>query len=262
MTEPRFPAIGGWCWPELATTDPAGAKAFYGGLLGWEAFEVPSGGGNYTIFRLGGLDCAACYHLSPEQRERGVPVHWQNYVKVASADETAAKALRLGGSVTAAAFDVEGIGRMAVLKDPAGVGFSVWQDGLHRGTGTAFQTGAYCWTELMTRQPDQARAFYGGLFGWEAKESDLMGFTYVEFQADGAPVGGLMPMSGPEWEGLPDHFMQYFSVADAAASSGRAEALGGKVCVPPSPIPGVGIFAILEDPAGAAFGILQPQLPQ
>lgn len=161
--------------------------------------------------------------------------------------------------MVAEAFDVEGIGRMAVLKDPSGVGFSVWQDGLHRGTGTGFQTGAHCWTELMTRVPDQARAFYGGLFGWGVKESDMMGFTYVEFLAAGVPVGGLMPMAGAEWEGVPDHFMQYFTVEDAAASAALATKLGGKVCVPPSPIPGVGHFAILDDPAGATFGILQPE---
>jgi predicted enzyme related to lactoylglutathione lyase len=222
-------------------------------------FRLPLIWGSYTIFRLGELDCAACYKLSAAQRERGVPVCWQNYVKVLSADDAALRAKELGGTVVAEAFDVEGVGRMAVLKDPAGVGFSVWQDGLHRGAGTGFQTGAHCWTELMTRQPDQARAFYGGLFGWGAKESDMMGFTYVEFQVDGVSVGGLMPMSGAEWEGVPEHFMQYFTVGDAAASVLRAEELGGKVCVPPAPIPGVGQFAILEDPAGAAFGILQPE---
>jgi len=259
MGEASFKGLGFWCWPELATTDLAAAKIFYGGLFGWEAIDIPGAEGHYAIFRLDGLDCAGAYGLSAEQRERGVPTHWLNYVKVASADEAAGKAKALGGSVTAGPFDVPGVGRMAVLKDPAGVGFSVWQDGAHVGVTAGPGPGTVCWTELMTREPAQARAFYGGLFGWTALERDMMGFTYVEFQVDGVSAGGLMAMSGPEWTGVPNHFMQYFAVKDCVASAARAGELGGKTCVPPNPIPGVGTFAILEDPKGAYFGILQPE---
>ena len=97
------------------------------------------------------------------------------------------------------------------------------------------------------------------MFGWSIQESRQLGFTYVQFLQDGLPVGGLMPMEGPEWAGLPDHLMQYFVVADCAASVARAAQLGGRTCVPPKPVPTVGTFAILEDPGGATFGILQPE---
>jgi predicted enzyme related to lactoylglutathione lyase len=258
MSEATHQAIGRWCWPELAANDIESAKNFYGSLLGWEAFDVPTAMGFYTIFRIGGQDCAAAYAMSAEQLERGLPVQWRNYVKVASADAAAENVKRLGGSVVAGPFDVEGIGRMASLKDPMGVGFAVWQDGSHHGTAVQGAPGAHCWTERMTRDPGATKAFFTGLFGWTAKDKDDFGFTYTEFYLGAAPVGGMMPMAGPEWEGVPDHFMQYFLVENCDAGADRATELGAKVCVPPCDIPTVGRFAILDDPQGATFAILQP----
>ncbi len=261
MNEAIHPTIGQWCWPELASIDLASAKAFYGSLLGWEAFDVPTAMGTYTLFRIGGLDCAAAYAMNAEQAERGLPVQWRNYVKVASADAAAEDVTRLGGSVVAGPFDVEGVGRMASVKDPAGASFALWQDGNHHGTGVQGVAGAHCWTERMTREPAAVKAFFAGLFGWTSKDKDDFGFTYTEFYNGEIPVGGLMEMAGPEWEGVPEHFMQYFLVADCDASATRAVDLGGKVCVPGCDIPTVGRFAILDDPQGATFAILQPAAP-
>ncbi len=258
MSDPTHAAIGHWCWPELATTDLGPAQAFYGELLGWEAFEVPTAMGAYLIFRIGGQDCAAAYRMDSEQQARGLRVQWRNYVKVASADAAAERAKALGGTVVAGPFDVEGVGRMASLQDPAGVGFAVWQDGAHAGTLVQGVTGAHCWTERMARDAAAAKAFFSGLFGWTWADKDHFGFTYTEFHLGDAPVGGLMQMDGPEWQGVPDHFMQYFLVDDCDARAARATQLGGKVCVPGCDIPTVGRFAILEDPQGGTFAILQP----
>ena len=258
MSESMHPALGHWCWPELATPDLDSAKAFYGSLFGWEALEVPSAQGAYVIFNLEGRPCGGAYRIDAEQAARGLRVQWRNYVKVASADRAAERVKELGGSVVAGPFDVEGVGRMASVKDPAGVGFALWQDGTHPGLTLQGVAGAPCWTERMARDAGAAKAFFTGLFGWTARDKDDFGFTYTEFHLGDTPVGGLMPMAGPEWEGLPDHFMQYFLVDDCDASAARAAELGGKVCVPGCDIPTVGRFAILEDPQGGTFAILQP----
>lgn len=250
--------VGHWCWPELVTTDLDSAKRFYGALLGWQAFDVPTAMGTYVTFSLAGGHCGAAYRMAPEQEARGLGVQWRNYVKVASADAAAERAKALGGSVVAGPFDVEGVGRMASLLDPLGVGFAVWQDGSHKGIDVQGVAGFPCWTERMTREPGAAKAFFTGLFGWTAKDRDEFGFTYTEFHLGDAPVGGLMPMAGPDWEGVPEHFMQYFLVDDCDASAALAADLGGKVCVPGCDIPTVGRFAILDDPQGATFAILQP----
>lgn len=261
MSEAMLAAIGSWCWPELATTDLETAKAYYSSLLGWEPFDVPSAEGTYTIFRLGGRDCGAAYRMSAEQQGRGLRPQWRNYVKVGSVDAAAARLTELGGSVVAGPFDVESVGRMASVQDPAGVGFALWQDGGHAGVAVQGAHGAHCWTERMTRNPAAAIEFYTRLCGWEARTKEDFGFPYTEFYLGEVPVGGLMPMAGPEWEGVPEHFMQYFQVDDCEATAARAAGLGGHICVPPSDVPGVGRFSVLDDPQGATFSVIQLAMP-
>lgn len=258
MNDATHPSIGHWCWPELATTNLDAAKRFYGDLLGWEPVEVPTAAGAYVIFTLGGAHCGAAYRMTQDQEARGLRDQWRNYVKVASVDQSAERVKALGGTVVAGPFDVEGVGRMASVLDPLGVGFALWQDGSHHGVEVQGSAGFHCWTERMTRDGAAVKAFFSELCGWTAKDRNEFGFTYTEFHLGEAPVGGMMTMDGAEWEGVPEHFMQYFLVEDCDASVARAAALGGKVCVPASDIPTVGRFAIIDDPQGATFAILQP----
>lgn len=260
MAEAVHAPLGHWCWPELSVPDPAAARAFYGPLLGWEAAEAPGSGGTYWMFTIDGLDCAGACAQGLDEKAAGVPPHWRNYVKVASADAAAARAEELGGQVLAGPFDIPGVGRMAHLADPAGTAFAVWQDGGHAGVAVQGVWGSHCWTERMAADADTARDFLTDLFGWSTEALEGINHPYTQFFAGETAVGGLMAMEGPEWQGVPDHFMQYFLVEDCTAAAGRAGDLGGRVCVPPTDIPGIGRFAILDDPQGATFALLQPAL--
>ena len=87
-------APGAFCWIELATTDQPAAQAFYAKIFGWSARNLPMGPDDfYTIFELEGRAAAAGCRLQTEQLARGVPPHWNLYVAVQSADETAARRL-------------------------------------------------------------------------------------------------------------------------------------------------------------------------
>src|SRR5262245_29403377 len=109
---------GTFCWPELATSDQKAGVAFYRGLFGWDLNDVPMGpDSSYSIFQMRGKDVAAAAGLQPEERQHGVPPHWNAYVSVASADDAVKKAQSLGGKVLAPPFDVMDHGRMAVLQD-------------------------------------------------------------------------------------------------------------------------------------------------
>lgn len=69
---------GDFCWFELATSDQAAAKKFYGELLGWTADDSPMGpGAFYTTFQLRGRKVGAAYALMPDQLAQGVPPHWE-----------------------------------------------------------------------------------------------------------------------------------------------------------------------------------------
>ena len=115
--------------------------------------------------------------------------------------------------------------------------------------------GTFCWTELATTNSVAAKSFYSQLLGWEMKSCEMDGVEYSEIIAAGRPVGGIHQM-GAEFGGAPSHWMAYVAVDDVDASARRVEELGGKVCVPPNDIPGVGRFCVINDPTGATLSLI------
>jgi predicted enzyme related to lactoylglutathione lyase len=114
------------------------------------------------------------------------------------------------------------------------------------------------WPELATSDPAGAAAFYTRLFGWKTKPETVGAEApYAEWLNEGASIGGLMPMHGEEWRGVPPHWMIYITVADCDERAARAGQLGAKVCVPPTDIPNVGRFSVIADPQGAVFSLIQ-----
>jgi predicted enzyme related to lactoylglutathione lyase len=250
---------GAFCWVELGTTDQNAAKNFYSSLFGWVANDNPMGPNEfYTIFRLQGRDAAAAYTLRPDQRAHGVPPHWMLYIAVDSADAAANRAAQLGGQVLAPAFDVMDAGRMAVLQDPTGAVFSVWQAKEHSGTGITGVPGTLCWSDLNTPDQSRARKFYTDLLGWKVTDDtdDDPPSGYVHIQNGEDFIGGISPPAfvNPH---VPPHWMPYFLVSNCDASAAKAKQLGAKVYMEPRTLEEAGRFAILADPQGAAFAIFQ-----
>jgi predicted enzyme related to lactoylglutathione lyase len=253
MSEVTSHPPGAICWVELGTTDQKAAKEFYGKLFGWSFHDVESGPGDvYTMFRLRDKDVAAGYQIDPGKMP-GVPPHWMLYVATADADRSAARAAELGGTVKMPAFDVGPFGRMAVLGDPQGAHFCVWQARENPGIGLVNEPGAFTWGQLNTSDTAGAETFYRSLFGWDAKTGTGGGMTYTEWILGGVPFGGMMAL--PPGAGAPPHWMPYFAVADCDESARRAASLGAATYVPPTDIPGTGRFAVLGDPQGATFAL-------
>jgi predicted enzyme related to lactoylglutathione lyase len=247
---------GSFCWFELATSDQAAAKKFYGGLFGWTANDNPMGPGSfYTMFQLRGRNVGGAYTLMADQAEQGVPPHWATYVAVANVDAAIAQAKTLGATVLAGPMDVAEHGRMAVLRDPTGAVISLWQAKQHQGVGLWGEVGAFCWSELMTRDTAAATKFYTALFGWKTKAGGVPGFPYTHWQNDGADIGGMMSIM-EQWGPMPPHWVNYVQVNNCDETAAKATSLGGKVCMPPTDIPGTGRFAMLQDPQGAMLSVI------
>ena len=116
--------------------------------------------------------------------------------------------------------------------------------------------GAFCWNELATTDSAAAVKFYTELLGWQIKESEAApGVGYSEIVVGGEHVGGIYQM-GPEHGGAPPHWMAYVAVEDVDAKAQKVTELGGKVCVPPSDIPNVGRFCVINDPTGATISLI------
>src|SRR5271167_4962345 len=205
-------APGTFCWTDLSTTDQPGAKAFYGGLLGWEAEDMPVGEGVfYSMMRLGGKNVAAIAPQPQQQRDAGAPPAWQSYVSVEDADAAVERAKALGGTAHAPPFDVMEAGRMAVLQDPQGAFFLVWQPRAHFGAQLVNEPGALAWNELASPDTDASSAFYGELFGWTIAPFEGSPEPYLSIKNGNANNGGIRPLSPP---GVPPHWLVYFGVED------------------------------------------------
>jgi len=250
-------APGSFCWIELATTDSDAAKKFYHEMFGWEAQDNDAGPGMiYTMLSSNGRLVGALYKKGEEMKQ--VPTHWVSYVSVTSADEAAAKAKSLGGTVLMEPFDVMEHGRMAAISDPTGANFCIWQPKQHKGVGVKGETNSLCWNELLTNDTEKAKDFYTKLFGWTSK-TDSGETPYTEWINGEDHIGGMMqiqPFMGP----MPPNWGIYIAVDDCDAKAQQAISLGGRQYVPPTDIPTVGRFAVVADPQGAVFNIIKLNL--
>ncbi|MBM3269730.1 MAG: VOC family protein [Candidatus Sericytochromatia bacterium] len=251
-------ATGTFCWVELHTSDVVAAKTFYTKLLGWSLEDLPIDETmSYTMASVDGKNVAALQPQMPDEIKMGAPPNWFNYIAVDSADKYAAKARELGGQVFAEPFDVMDAGRMAVVADPTGAVFGLWQAGKHAGADLVEgEPGSFCWNELYTNDTGKASAFYCGLFGYTIEKMEMgEGGEYLMFVSTDPKNPYEAGMMDPK-QGFPPYWQPYFSVADTDATVAKATELGGKVLMPPEEI-GQGRFAILQDPQGAVFGIIK-----
>ncbi|MGE5827747.1 MAG: VOC family protein [Micromonosporaceae bacterium] len=237
-------------WVDLGTTDLAAAGAFYAALFGWTVDDLGPDAGGYGFLRKDGKMVAG---IGPAT-DPGRGTSWSIYFATEDADAAAARVSANGGTVVMAPMDVMDQGRMAVLQDPAGAYFSVWQPGEHRGAELVNTAGGMCWVELMTTDVAAAKTFYDAVLGTSSRDVDLGdGNSYTLFEVSGASVAGAMGMggdpSGPRWS-------VYFAVddcdavADAALKQGASE-----MARDDSP---AGRLAFLVDPQGGQFCILKP----
>ena len=249
MAERTDYAPGTFCWVDLTTTDPDGAKAFYGSLFGWEHEDVETPGGVYSLQTVGGKIVAAIAGQPPQQA--GAPPLWNSYVSVTSADAAVERAKELGVEPHAGAFDVGPAGRMAVLQDPQGAYVLVWEANERPGLELVNGPGLLTWNELHTTDVDGASAFYGDLFGWSISTMGPEEQRYDMIEVDGQPGGGI---SGHIDAGVPPHWLVYFGTQDAAATAARADELGATTLMGEMDI-GMGKIAVLQDPQGGVFAV-------
>ncbi len=232
---------GTFSWAELATSDADAAKTFYGDIFGWSFEDNPVGDGLlYTMASRDGGTAAALF--ASDQ-----PPHWNSYVTVASADDSAARAGELGADVLQEAFDVMDVGRMAIIVDPEGAGLCLWEPRTSIGATIVNAPGALMWNELVTPDLEKSTAFYSSLFGWAAEAiPGVDGYSIIK---NGERSNGGMALS-PDG---PSAWMPCFGHEDVDTLFEKIPAQGGAVLheVMEMPAGRLGVFA---DPQGAAFG--------
>jgi uncharacterized protein len=248
---------GTFSWVENATTDQDGAKGFYSDLLGWDYDDSPVGDGIvYSMAKLGDDYVAAIAPQQADEQAMGVPPHWNSYITVEDVDSVSARVEEAGGTLHAPPFDVMDVGRMSALSDPTGAVAYLWQAKRHIGAGLVNAPGAFCWNELVTRDPDVAQQFWSGLLGWQFERIDAGPIDYWTIRNTGRPNGGMHRMGDETPGDVPSHWLVYFAVESVDEAAPRAAA----TIVPKTRAGGENSFAIVSDPAGATLGLFEGHL--
>jgi predicted enzyme related to lactoylglutathione lyase len=239
-------------WVDLGTKDPAAARDFYTKVFGWDIQVNPDPQyGGYGLAKVAGQDVAGIGGTqSPEQ-----PSAWAAYIGTDDIEKLGNRVEAAGGKVVAPAFDVGDQGKMAVYQDPIGAFISAWQPTRMGGFQTQGANG-FGWAELNARGLDKALPFYQEVFGWTAKKSEAGGQAYTEFLVDGDSIAGAQEMGPMVPAEMPSYWMVYFDVEDVDRTFKKAIDAGAREMMAPQDFPG-GRFAIVGDPQGAFFGLMQ-----
>ncbi len=251
-----FPS-GRFVWFEYVSTDLPKAQGFFGELFNWKTQSVPAPtlpGGQYTMIAAGEHTLGGYMQTPP-----GVPAqpHWLAHLQVQSATATAAKITAAGGKLLMGPMAMGDKGTYAVVADPLGARFALWQPakaeaGEYRGV-----PGTFCWNELYTDDAAKSVSFYEAIAELTDKPMEMgpMG-TYHVLESAGKGRAGIMKSPMP---GIPQHWMPYVQVANVDESLAKAKRLGADIKVPVVMAPGVGRFAVFMDTQGVSLGILQPE---
>ena len=238
--------LGTPTWLDLGIPDLDRTLQFYGALFGWE-FEIgPEETGRYTMCFLRGRRVAAISAMHDPAR-----VFWNVYLATDDCHRSAERARAAGGTLLIEPMDVMDQGRMAIVRDPVGAQFGLWEGRAHTGAQVVNEPGALVRNDLVTPDPGPARDFYAAVFDFSLEGNPQMpqaDFTFLR-RPDGHEVGGIMgaPGSTSAWSTT-------FEVAGTDEAVQRALDAGGRSDGAKDFL--YGRLATITDPFGAEFSII------
>jgi len=242
-------------WADVAVPDMAAGEAFYTGLFGWEASASQDESMPYTMFKKDGKAVAGMGQLSPDQQ---APAAWTPYVIVDDIDATHSRAKELGAHILMEPIQIFDAGSMFFALDPVGAAIGFWQSGEHDGAQVFNEVNTMVWNDLGCRDVPAATDFYTALLGWDTETMDMEGSPYTMFKVADRVNGGVSDISRVLPDEVPAHWLTWFRVGNAATVAARAAELGGSVMKQPTRTP-IGMTAILTDPAGAVFAVIETE---
>jgi predicted enzyme related to lactoylglutathione lyase len=248
--------VGKVIFVELVTPDIVAAKQFYSGLFGWTFRDIQADGTEYAEAFLDGRPVAGIIHKDVPKGEHRQPA-WLSFISVHDVDEAKRIALQQGAKMLFEPHNLPNRGREAVLADPQGAIFAVLASSSGDPPDVLAAPGEWIWSSLTTSDPDTDAAFYQKLFNYEvfdlpadgrSQHLMLASDNYARASANTLPVS--MPNIHPHW-------LNYVRVEDAVKMTAKLVALGGRVLVEPRVDRHGGKVAVVADPMGAPFGLLE-----
>ncbi len=240
-------------WADLNVPDRSVAKSFYSELFGWEFTpDDTEETGFYSLAMVNGQPAAGLGQAPPEA---GVPTVWTTYLGTGDAAATVDKAKAAGGEILMPATPVGDYGVFAIVQDPAGAVFGLWESKEHTGANVVNEPNSMIWNQAMSRDPEKALAFYSEVFGLTSTDMSSEGMHYYSLEVDGNTVGGLGGIPDEVPAEVPAHWEAFFAVEDTDAAVAKVQELGGSVRSPAEDTP-FGRMAQLTGSSGEPFSII------
>ncbi len=248
--------VGKLIFVELVTPDLAAAKQFYAGLFGWTFRDIQAGGREYAAAFLDGRPVAGLIQKNLPANEHRQPA-WLSFFSVGDADAAKKIALQNGAKVLFEPHSIPDRGREAVFVDPQGAVFAVLASSSGDPPDVLAAPGEWIWSSLITNDADTDAAFYQALFDYEVFELPASeGAEHLLLASDNyarASVNSL-PANRPNAH---PHWLNFVRVEDAIKMTAKVVALGGRVLIEPRIDRHGGKVAVVADPMGAPFGLLE-----
>ncbi len=248
--------VGKVVFEELVTPDLAAAKQFYQGLFGWSFRDVQEHGVNYVQAYLDGRVVAGLVHKpmpAGEQKQSA----WLSFIAVRDVDAAKKTATEHGAKVLREPHDLPNRGREAVFADPQGAVFAVLASSSGDPADLLAEPGEWIWSSLHTTDPDTDAAFYQAVFDYEVFEQPSSpGAQHLTFATDNYARASANSLPADAAKALP-RWISYIRVDDAVKMAAKVTQLGGRVLVEPREDRHGGKIAIVSDPGGARFGLME-----
>ena len=247
---------GKMVFAELVTPDIAQAERFYGGLFGWTFEDIKLGSYDFVEASDGGHLVASLFSRPmPSDHSRGPA--WLTFFSTKDVDAVAALAAQQGARLLRPAHDLPGLGREAVFADPQGAVFAAFTSASGDPPDVLVQPGQWIWSALITTDPDAAAAFYQSVFNYDVYDLPApQDAQHLTLAADDFARVGINPMPGKRPDAHP-YWINFLRVDDAGVVAAKATSLGGQVLLSPRTDRHGAQIAILADPAGAPFGVME-----
>ena len=246
--------VGKVIFVELVTPDLAAAKKFYAGLFGWTFHDIQAGGIQYAEAFLDGHSVAGLIHKNLPANEHRQPA-WLTFFAVGDVDATKKVALQNAAKVLFEPHSIPDRGREAVFADPQGAVFAVLASSSGDTSDVLAEPGEWIWTSLITSDPDAGAAFYQKLFDYEIFELPAsVGAQHLLLASDNYARASVNSLHKPNAH---PHWLNYVRVEDAVKMTAKVVELGGRVVVTPRIDRHGGKVAVVADPMGAHFGLLE-----
>jgi hypothetical protein len=248
--------VGKVIFVELVTPDLAAAKQFYAGLFGWTFRDIQAGGTAYAEAFLDSRPVAGLIHKNVPAGEHRQPA-WLSFFAVGDVDAAKKVALQNGAKVLFEPHSIPDRGREAVFADPQGAVFAVLTSSSGDPPDVLAAPGEWIWSSLITRDPETSAAFYQMLFDYEVFELPAReGHQHLLLASDNHARASVntLPTNRPNAH---PHWINYIRVEDTVKMTAKVVALGGRVLVEPRIDRHGGKVAVVADPLGAPFGLLE-----